>query len=154
MRRKIGTLILTEPTVFTRTYETASWYTKIEVPAGEYDITAVVRDGKVSGTWGDGPTWKLPGTVVASYFVNRFFTASSFEVDRDVGKPDTYVDGTYAHSLAGVVVEDGNSLIGGGRVVLDDDIEVRETSRYAGYKGEERILYGLFLKESVTEGAS
>lgn len=151
MRRKIGTLVLAEPTVFTRTYETASWYTKIEVPAGEYEITAVVRDGKVSSTWGDNPRWSLPGTVVASYFVNRLFTASSSEVDRNVGNSDTYVSGTYGYALAGIVAEnDGSSIVGGGRVVLDDDIEARETSRYmGGANDEERILYGLFVKEGA-----
>ena len=153
-RRKIGTYVITEPTVFTRTYETASWYTNIEVAPGEYDITAVVRDGKVSSSWGEEPTWSLPGVVVASYFVNRLFTASSAHHNEDVGKPDTYHGGTYGYALAGVVAGDGNSLVGKGRVVLEDDLEVRETSRYEGYNGEERSLYGIFVKESVTEAAS
>ena len=79
-RTKIGTLTLTAPTVYRKSYETASWYTDVEVQAGEYEVTT-------DGYWA---LVEMPGTVVGSYFVNRFLNASSFHKDEDVGNDATY----------------------------------------------------------------
>ena len=79
-RTKIGTLTLTEPTVYRKSYETASWYTDVEVQAGEYEVTT-------DGYWA---LVEMPGTVVGSYFVNRFLNASSFHKDEDLGNDATY----------------------------------------------------------------
>lgn len=76
---KIGTATLRETKTFRNSYETASWYTDVEVPAG------TVTDIRTDGYWiivGRGE-----GTIVSSYFVNRVFTSSSAKVNEDVGKP-------------------------------------------------------------------
>ena len=94
------TFVLTEPKVFTQTYETASWYTDIEVPAGEYPIVYTdanhqVVDPEVTRAYWAGV--KLEGVIVASHFENRVFSSVSFRDNADVGKPATYHFGTYAY---------------------------------------------------------
>ncbi len=79
-RLEIGTFTLTEPTTYRRNYETASWYTDIEVQPGEYQVTS-------DGYW---YFIRLPGKVTGSLFINRLFTASSASVDKNVGKDEVY----------------------------------------------------------------
>jgi len=79
-RKKIGTLTLTEPTVYRKSYETASWYTDVEVQPGDYDVMT-------DGYWA---LVEMPGKVVGSCFVNRFLNASSFHKDENVGNDATY----------------------------------------------------------------
>lgn len=145
MRRQIGTYILTEPKTFRRSYETASWFTDIEVPAGEYPIFAVVRDGEVSRTWGETPFWSLPGIVTASCFINRVFWASSARINEDVGKPDTYGASTYTHALAKAVLD------GADWVRLADDIEARPIHFVSIVDGKPCTTYGLFEVEAEPE---
>jgi hypothetical protein len=70
MSDPIGYLIISEPTVFTRHGETACNYDLIEVPAGEYPVTACnhIR-GMVRAS--------LPGTLTRTHYVNRLFSSSS-----------------------------------------------------------------------------
>lgn len=142
MKTRIGTYVLTESKTFTRTYETASWYTNIEVPAGEYPIYATVRDGKVSSTWGEGPSYSLPGVVTASYFVNRLFTASSARVNEDVGKPDTYAASTYCYALAKAVLD------GADWVRLEPGFEARPIHFVSSIDGEPRTTHGIFAVDA------
>jgi hypothetical protein len=79
-RTKIGTFTLTEPTVYRKSYETASWYTDVEVQPGEYEVTT-------DGYWA---LIEMPGTVVGSYFVSRLLHCSSAHIDEDVGNDATY----------------------------------------------------------------
>lgn len=141
-RVRIGTYVLAEPTTFTRTYETASWYTLIEVPAGEYEVTAVVRDGKVSSTWGEGPMVRLDGVVTRSHFVNRVFQYSSVEDDRDVGKPMSYTLTPYTYSVAHQI------LNGEGGYRLDPGFEAREIHFESVIDGKPCVTHGLFVKEA------
>lgn len=142
--RLIGYYVLTEPTTFTRTYETASWYTKIEVPAGEYPIYAGECKRPDTGEiqlgldWPSAPHARLDGVVTSSYFVNRVFWATSSETDRDVGKPDAYGWSTYGYAVAQAV------LNGDPHFRLLPDVEAREV-RFE-YNGEPRVTHGLFVK--------
>lgn len=79
-RTKIGTFTLTEPTVYRKSYETASWYTDVEVQPGEYEVTT-------DGYWA---FVRMPGTVTGSCFINRYLHCSSAHIDEDVGKADVY----------------------------------------------------------------
>ena len=80
MNGTIGTFTLTEPRVYRRGYETANWYTDIEVQPGDYAVTT-------DGYWA---FVKMPGIVVGSSFDNRLLHARIFHNDEDVGKDQTY----------------------------------------------------------------
>ena len=89
MNATIGTFTVAEPTVYRKSYETASWYTEVEVQPGEYEV-------KTDGYWA---LVTMPGKIVGSYFVNRVFHASSHHKDEDVGKDATYTIQTQMFSL-------------------------------------------------------
>ena len=69
MEQRIGTLTLPKAHTFERRYETASWFTKIRIPAGEYPVVRVTY-------WHNNTQLrcviaKLPGVEIDSYFVDR-----------------------------------------------------------------------------------
>jgi hypothetical protein len=76
----IGTFTLTESRVYRRGYETANWYTDIEVQPGDYEVTT-------DGYWA---FVKLPGIVVESSFDDPLLHARVFHTYEDVGKDQTY----------------------------------------------------------------
>ena len=77
----IGTITLEEPITRKVTYETASWYTLVDIPAGEYDVW-LLATGSV--------TWAMigyKGIITKEYFVNRVFWSSSVhEPTENIGK--------------------------------------------------------------------
>jgi hypothetical protein len=85
---KIGTATITEPTTYRQSYETASWYTDYLIPPGTYDVVAHIEWTNDGGGFNRLPyygVWiECRGTVTASLFVNRLFTASSNVVDQGV----------------------------------------------------------------------
>ena len=91
MTTAIGTFTLAEPRVYSRGYETASWYTDIEVQPGEYEVTQ-----SADGYWA---LVTMPGKIVGSNFVNQIFHASSHHKNEDVGKDTTYTIQTQMFSL-------------------------------------------------------
>lgn len=103
----IGYVTLAHEREFTQTYETASWYTRVMVPAGRYPVTGYVSRGTIDN-W--GVCVHMRGTVTASYFVNRVFTSSSARINEDVGKPFDYVWGMYATDLCGLNHTDDTRL--------------------------------------------
>lgn len=69
---RLGYVTMTEPTTRTITYETASAYTRVEVPAGRYEV---VTDGY----------WTLVryvGIVTDDHYVNRLGASSSIAPKR------------------------------------------------------------------------
>lgn len=91
MRKRIGIFRLKRETEYERHYECAAWYTRIKVPAGDYEITGEVKpDGSVDYT-----LISMPGVVTGSCFVSLFcgnrIPGTDPNVDKDVGKPDIYV---------------------------------------------------------------
>jgi hypothetical protein len=79
--KQVGTFTLEEATVFDQSGQTASWYWKIEVPAGEY---------KVEETWSQTGVFYvtgLEGICIRSHVVNRLFSESRTIEDADKGKP-------------------------------------------------------------------
>ena len=79
---KVGEWTVREPEVWRITYETASWYTDVEVQPGTYDaVVYPTYDGI-----GHSIYLRAHGVCVGSYFVNRLLTASSAHKDEDVGK--------------------------------------------------------------------
>jgi hypothetical protein len=95
---------LTEPTTYTRQYETASWYTKIEVPAGDYEAEPIYISGGAA-PYEDAYYFKvvLPGVVTDDYFVNRLLGHSAVSTRSDVGKPMNHVMCPYGYSVRGIV---------------------------------------------------
>jgi hypothetical protein len=85
------TYIVDKPTTFRRYYETASWYTDIEVEPGEYPARLVRSHGDADSL--DEAQWvivRMPGVIVGDFFVNRLLWAESAKKDEGVGRPDTY----------------------------------------------------------------
>ena len=77
----IGVVHLAEPIERKITYETASWYTLVAVPPGNYEI--VLHDAV-------GISWVLVryhGTITDEHFVNRLFWATSLVEPKNIGKP-------------------------------------------------------------------
>lgn len=60
---KVGTVTLDKPTIFRRHYETAAWYTDVEVAAGTYDVVAYAEGRR----WLVSPSIVAEGNVVAEY---------------------------------------------------------------------------------------
>jgi len=81
MRRKIGVFRLSESKEFTTHYETAAWYQKVLVEAGDYDAFLLT----------DGYPWvvvRLTGTVTSSYFPTLWggVVVGNRGIDERVGK--------------------------------------------------------------------
>jgi hypothetical protein len=86
---------LDEPVERRISYETASWYTLVNVPAGEYDVY-LYRDGS--------PTWAMiayRGVITKEHFVNRVLWASSVhEPTENIGKERDATVQTYPYIVA------------------------------------------------------
>lgn len=76
----IGRVRLSEPIERKITYETASWYTLVEVPAGAYDVVLYELTGSKS------VLVKYAGTITDEHFVNRLFGSSSLAPKRNIGQ--------------------------------------------------------------------
>jgi hypothetical protein len=91
----IGTVTLDEPIERRLSYETASWYTLVDVPPGEYEVY-ILRDR--------GLTWAMigyRGKVTKEHFVNRLFTSSSIhEPTERIGKEVRATVQTYPYCIA------------------------------------------------------
>ena len=77
----IGTVTTTESREHRIGYETASWYTLVDVPAGTYDV--ILSEGL-------GSKWVLvryAGTITDEHFVNRVFQYSSVAEKKHIGEP-------------------------------------------------------------------
>ena len=117
-RIRLGVLTLDEPTVFTRSYEVAAWWSKIQVDAGEYELVT-------NGYW---VLCSLPGTIVAEHTPSlfagvRFDTEPQGERHRRVGQPSSYVIQSYLYDFARRAVHEGRTFeFGEGRATLVDDL--------------------------------
>lgn len=91
----IGTMTLEEPITRKIQYETASWYTLVDVPAGEYDVY-LLQDGSI--------TWAMigyKGLITKEHFVNRLFHSSSVhEPTENIGKERWATVQTYPYIVA------------------------------------------------------
>jgi hypothetical protein len=140
---KIGTLTLRESQTFRRGYETASWYTDIEVQPGDYDLYAAFRynenpnhpEGYVVGADIDvnDAYATMPGLVSGSYFISRLMGQyGEPHKDKDVGNPAEYHLHLYGYALASILVEKGGEFMQGkAKVAIDPAFEVRPT--YVGH---------------------
>lgn len=90
----IGTVTTTEPCEHRIGYETASWYTLVDVPAGTYDV--VLSEGR-------GTAWvhvRYAGTIVDEHFVNRVGAHSSLAPKRHIGEPARCSSQLYSYIAA------------------------------------------------------
>jgi len=128
MTVRIGTLTLAAPREFTNTYETASWFQRVLVPAGDYEVTANLDSP--TGRSGSTVYWvhvTMPGTAVQSFFPSSFGGVMHGEgaTDRWVGEPATArVSCVYGYQLAQAIAA-GQPFLGG-TVTLDPAWEVAE----------------------------
>ena len=81
---RLGYVTTTEPKTHRINYETASWYTDVEVPAGRYEV--VLSEGYGGSKW---VLVRYVGTITDEHFVNRLFTASSIAPKRNIGQERT-----------------------------------------------------------------
>jgi len=108
MKERIGIYRLKQAKTFTRTYECAAWHTDIEVPPGDYEIFAEVDpDGECKDF--PGLSCTLPGVITSSAFPSLFcgnrIPGTDPNVNKDVGKPDTYGWFSYAHAIAHMLLQ-------------------------------------------------
>lgn len=86
--------------VFTKHYETASWYKNVLVPAGDYPIQYTDISGRE--TTPENSYYgmiHLSGTVTGSCFINRVFSSYSVDLDKHVGETETITLQLYSYSL-------------------------------------------------------
>lgn len=99
---------LTEPQIFRKQYECATWYKDIEVPPGTYPIYADVDESGVVLEFPNGcmPFAELHGKVIADDF-SLYFAGWPVESKRNqyVGQEDSYLWSMYAHFLALALLE-------------------------------------------------
>lgn len=90
-RHEFGDVVIGTLTVpaheMTRTYETASWYTKIAMPTQTVDLR--VAYSLFNGQLRAHAAAELHGTITGSCFTSRLFHASAHHCDEDVGQPDS-----------------------------------------------------------------
>jgi len=90
----VGVVRVTTPFTRRLTYETASWYTDVEIPAGNYEI--VLHETS-------GPTWALVryrGEITDEHFVNRLFGSTSIAEPRHIGEQAAATAQLYAYDAA------------------------------------------------------
>jgi hypothetical protein len=136
---KIGTFTLKETHKFRKSYETASWYTDVEVPPGDYDLRAAFRynenpehsEGYAVGVDidVDHAYVTLPGLIASSYFIDSLFGHyGKPKIDEDKGQKSEYHLHLYGYNMASAVAEHGgNFMQGKAKITLDPAFEVRPT---------------------------
>lgn len=137
---KIGTLLLAEPQIYTVNYEVAAWYTRVQVPAGEYDLTATFAEGN-RAYW---VMVAMPGTIVEEYTPSLFggVVIGKGNGDQRVGQPMTYHGQTYAYYVAGALAQ-GQPVWGGTlNIPLGEGITLTKHESTYG-DGRPMTLYGL-----------
>ena len=86
--------------VFTKHYETASWYKNVLVQAGDYPIKYTDIAGReTSPEQSYYGMIQLPGTVTESCFINRVFTSCSVDLNKHVGETETITLQFYSYNL-------------------------------------------------------
>jgi hypothetical protein len=129
--RRIGTVTLTADMTFRQHYETASNYHDVEVPAGT-EVDLMSNGHYVSA--------RFRGTITASQYVNRLFSAASTDVDELKGQPATYLFQT--HAFAAIPAIMAKTFLGGAVVRLDGDVRF-DVKQYDDGKNGVRFLYGI-----------
>jgi hypothetical protein len=135
---KIGTLTLKEPQKFRKSYETASWYTDVEVQPGDYDLRAAFHynenpehpDGYAVGADidVDHAYATLPGLIASSYFIDSLFGHyGKPKIDEDKGKASEYHLHLYGYAMASALAEGGDYMQGKAKITLDPAFEIRPT---------------------------
>jgi hypothetical protein len=136
---KIGTYTLDEPTEFTLYYEVAAWWTKILVPAGEYDITGQEYiDGTIKDT---SVTIALEGEVIENHTPALFggVAYGGSNKDKYNGEIRTKHISPYAHAVAKQAVEGSLDP----RWQLNDRVTPQKVYFYSTIDGEQRHTYKL-----------
>jgi hypothetical protein len=126
--KKIGVLTLAEPVVIRQSFETASWFRDIKVPAGEYPLEATLTPEGM-------PQFilaSMPGVCVGSLFVNRLLNETSADRDGDVGKPFSAGFHSSGYLIAEAAMTGNPYPVGDGigTVVLNPDMVQVDTYQY------------------------
>jgi len=126
----IGRVTTTETETHRINYETASWYTLVEVPAGTYEVYLLERQGM---------TWAMVGyhgTITDEHFVNRIGASSSLAKPQHIGEPKSCTAQRYCYSVA-------DSFANDPRFELAEDWSTGFTTYQSDHDGSERRLYHL-----------
>lgn len=127
----IGTVTTTEAKEHRISYETASWYTMVEVPAGTYEVYLLDCGGITWGMIG------YEGLITKEHFVNRLFTASSVhEPTENIGTERRCTAQTYPYILAEAFANDPS-------FTLAEDYAIGSRTYTSDHDGSERRLYHL-----------
>jgi hypothetical protein len=146
--RRIGQVTLTEDHSSRRTFETASWYEDIDVPAG----TSVELQSN-----GYYTSARFQGSQGASYFISSICASyGEAKLDERHGEPDSYRMSTYDFMAAEAILK--GTFLGGASVVLDEDVRIIATPlKQEAYDIEhdrpQRFLHRYQIKTDSTANA-
>jgi hypothetical protein len=140
---KIGTVTIEPGTIRDRSYETASWYKRIELDPGEYEVFALLETlgsgaredlkGKRQIAW---IVYTIPGTVIEDNFPSSFggFQFGSYDKSKNAGERETWSAQIYPHSIASAIVK-GEEI----NIKLDPEWKA-ETHKFYKYGSDEKEI--------------
>ena len=142
-----ATLELSEPIVRTRTYETAAWWTDIEIPAGKYEI----------GTNGYWTLAGLPGKITAEFMPSLFGGVAvgktpPADESPNVGKDTRYGVQGYLYDTLAAIVERGGEWFGG-QLTLVEGFSIEEETIVLPFSGNPHTKRTLVIEDRVLENA-
>lgn len=117
----VGYVHVPEPFERRISYETASWYTLVTVPAGWYPVT-IDPDPR----WASFAFVGYRGIVTKEHFVNRVFTSSSVhEPTENIGKERSCTAQPYRYSVAQAFAENPHWQLAPGWSVTSEPVASR-----------------------------
>jgi hypothetical protein len=138
MSEVIGILRLREAREYRKSYETASWFKRIMVPAGDYELSASSRaDHKGNFPEGASAYWvyaTLTGEIIESHFPSSFAgnPTGGGSFNDDLGEQDSVLLQMYGYNVARDIVEHPYS---DRRYILSPGFQVQQ----AGYESTTTI---------------
>lgn len=133
---RVGTVHVRETFERKISYETASWYTLVEVPPGKYSVELIEEFGRI--TWA---MIRYEGEITKEHFVNRVFWASSVhEPTENIGKIRGCSAQTYAYEVAEMFATNPDFEI-------CEDWEAYQSGTFTSYDGTEKPMYAIRRRE-------
>lgn len=134
--RRIGTITLTEPDSFTKSYEVAAW------------SKTIACEPQTAVLWTNGyyVSWSFEGTVTNANFPTLFGgvqIGTNPSDARERGKPETYSVSTYAYAVA-ERIGTGDPM-GKTAITLDAGYGVEVVGEFDAYDGTMRKHWGLTM---------
>ena len=139
---RIGVIVLDNDTEMTNAnFETAAWWEKLLIPAGEYEIMAEFEDYNKNKVKNAYVTYE--GTVIADYFGALFFgnPVGTYDNYKNKGNHSSYSTFMYGFMLGESVEQDPEHY------KLDEGFTTVKESWISKFDGKEHTLISVVRKE-------